>query len=308
LDEDCDGTTDEDYVVDASCGIGECQTNNTPSSCLAGVESVCTPGTAAADDTVCDGLDEDCDGSADEDYTVTATTCGLGECAGNAGQLECQGGAETDTCDPLAGAATETCDNLDNNCDGTVDEGLTTIYYQDSDHDNYGNPAVPENACTEPVDYVLDNTDCDDTDPAINPETYWYPDSDGDGYGNPTVSLQQCLQLAGYVLDNLDCNDNDANLYPGGQPVRVVGTATIYYTTLQDAYTNINTVDGDLIQSQDVTFNGGMTINLDKSVVIEGGYDCAYSVITGVTTINGNVTITDGSVTIENFVIQLPSD
>ena len=57
------------------------------------------------DDVTCDGLDDDCDGVADEDYVPTATTCGVGACTGNAGQLECQAGSLVDTWDPLAGAA-----------------------------------------------------------------------------------------------------------------------------------------------------------------------------------------------------------
>jgi hypothetical protein len=45
----------------------------------------------------------------------------VGECSAT-GTLECQGGAEVDTCTPGTPSA-EVCDNLDNNCDGTVDEG-----------------------------------------------------------------------------------------------------------------------------------------------------------------------------------------
>jgi hypothetical protein len=121
---------DEDYVTTpTSCGQGVCSSSG-QLECQSGTEvDTCTPGPQnEPTDVTCDGLDGDCDGSIDEDYVITPTTCGVGECAGNTGQLECQSGAEVDTCDPLAGATPEgpdgdpTCtDTLDNDCDGTTD-------------------------------------------------------------------------------------------------------------------------------------------------------------------------------------------
>ena len=42
-------------------------------------------------------------------------------------------------------------------------------WYEDSDGDGYGNPMVPTLDCTAPVNYVADNTDCDDGNAAIYP-------------------------------------------------------------------------------------------------------------------------------------------
>jgi hypothetical protein len=99
---------------------------------------------------VCDNVDNDCDGVVDENLTRT-TTCGTGECSGNTGTETCSSGEwGNDTCDPLAGAKSEVCDDLDNDCDGTVDEnqdcgsdecsGLSWYACKVSDHcewDNY---------------------------------------------------------------------------------------------------------------------------------------------------------------------------
>ena len=75
----------------------------------------------AADDAVCDGVDDNCDGTPDDEYVTTPTSCGIGECAAT-GDLTCVGGAEVDSC--TAGTPSpEICDDLDNNCDGDVDEG-----------------------------------------------------------------------------------------------------------------------------------------------------------------------------------------
>lgn len=91
-------------------------------------------------------------------------------------------------------AQANVCDDVDNDCDLTVDEGsvagcnnpvacnynaLATCaegcdfsaitWYADTDGDTYGNPSSSVVACTNPGGYVLNNTDCDDTNAAINP-------------------------------------------------------------------------------------------------------------------------------------------
>ncbi|MFD0843655.1 M14 family zinc carboxypeptidase, partial [Flaviramulus multivorans] len=66
----------------------------------------------------------------------------------------------------------------------TADAISATTWYQDFDSDGFGNPSVSQVAASQPVGYVADNTDCDDTDANINPNTVWYlgVDSDGDGF------------------------------------------------------------------------------------------------------------------------------
>ncbi len=89
-----------------------------------------------------------------------------------------------------------------------------TIWYVDADGDGYGDASSSLTQCDQPQGYVLDNTDCEDTDGSLNPETIWYLDSDGDGFGNEEQTLLQCIHPLNYVLISGDCDDSDPSLNP----------------------------------------------------------------------------------------------
>jgi len=64
---------------------------------------------------------------------------------------------------------TEVCNGLDDDCDGSVDEGVTARYYRDSDSDGYGLASSFQDACSQPTGYVVSSTDCNDTLASVNP-------------------------------------------------------------------------------------------------------------------------------------------
>ena len=93
-------------------------------------------------------------------------------------------------------------------------------YYADTDGDGFGDAANSVSDCTQPVGYVLDNTDCNDANDEEFPGAVWYADVDGDGLGDAGSSQIACLQPANHVSDNTDCNDNDDQ----------IGAEEMYYT------------------------------------------------------------------------------
>jgi len=121
LDNDCDGAVDDGIgATPTQCGVGACAATG-ELACVGGqmVDS-CVAGNPIAE--VCDGLDNDCDGTVDNGIGATPTQCGVGACAAT-GELACVGGQMVDSC--VAGTpSAEVCDGLDNDCDGTVDDGI----------------------------------------------------------------------------------------------------------------------------------------------------------------------------------------
>jgi hypothetical protein len=72
---------------------------------------------------ICDGIDNDCDGSTDEDFPLKGQPCDnglLGVCY-KTGTYVCQNGGLVCNA-PSASGTTEICDGLDNDCDGQIDE------------------------------------------------------------------------------------------------------------------------------------------------------------------------------------------
>ncbi|HTZ17005.1 MAG TPA: DUF1566 domain-containing protein [Dissulfurispiraceae bacterium] len=80
------------------------------------------------------------------------------------------------------------------------------------------------------------------------------------------------------------------------------GTGTPY-SHIQDAY-NAVTANGHTIQMQAAIFPEDPVLAHSYSVTLRGGYECGYVSISGWTTIQGKLTISNGIITVENVLIQ----
>ena len=139
--------------------------------------------------------------------------------------------------------APEQCDDLDNNCDGEVDNynGVdATLFYLDRDGDGYGDITAYEYACEghQPEGYILQVGDCDDSsannypnaieycdsvdnncngvidEPTAADAQEWFEDLDNDGFGSKTIRITACEQPENYIETTGDCDDTSNSVYP----------------------------------------------------------------------------------------------
>jgi hypothetical protein len=175
-----------------------------------------------------DGVDNDCDPATPDDDL---------DGDGHNQDVDCDDADATVNPD-----ATEVCNDVDDDCNGDVDDAVGDLWYADTDGDGFGDPATETQECDGADGTVADATDCDDTDGAVFPDanevcdgadndcddlvddadpdldastaTTFYADADGDGWGDEDAVTVACDPPSAAVTRSGDCDDGDPTVSP----------------------------------------------------------------------------------------------
>jgi hypothetical protein len=302
-DDDCDGDIDEDDALDVATWYADTDADSYGDPASSDIDCDQPTGYVAdgtdCDDTdpaqypgadeYCNGEDDDCDGSIDEDDAVDVSTWyadadldSYGDAA--SADIDCDqptGYVADDTdCDDADPAqypgADEYCNGEDDDCDGDVDEDGEVldgdIFYADSDGDSFGDPDDTIAACSQPSGYEDNALDCDDTDAT---EPVVVDASSGSSSGAGTISSP---------LDAVQDGVDNATQC-------VVVFAGTYYESVVTNGTDleITGVEGSDLTIIDATGTGGAAFEV-------AGGETAATVITGFTLMgDGHLDITSSS-------------
>jgi hypothetical protein len=190
---------DQDGFVASSAGGSDCDDS-------AGGATI-HPGAAE----VCDGKDDNCNGSVDEDlpqgtYYRDADHDSYGDaatekmaCAKPGADWVTRAGDCDDGNDAVHPGATELCNGVDDDCSGAADEAfqIGMACFSNGCEGAFACNGPDANACVAPA---------------------YYADTDGDGHG-AGAALSICPVDGSAVTSDDDCDDADAATYPGAPDI-----------------------------------------------------------------------------------------
>ena len=236
---DCD-ETDADLDGYTIC-LGDCDDTN----------AAIYPGAAE----ICDGLDNDCSGAADDAVGIDEDQDGY-----------CVDDGDCDDTDPAINpGAAELCNGLDDDCDGSPanyefdNDGDEFIECEECDDDDPNVYPGAVEICDDDIDsdcmYDLEETevdndgdgfsecggDCDDADGTINPDADEICNGGNDDDCNTNTVEDEDVDNDGFTICDGDCDDGNPSIYPGAE---------------EDCDGLDNDCDGNIDEDMDYDFDG----------------------------------------------------
>jgi hypothetical protein len=269
--ESCNGVDDDcNFLIDDGVGGGtSCPITNGFGTCQGvqvcdGTSGFVCHGQMPMMET-CNGIDDNCNGTTDEGFAGLGQACtaGVGACL-RYGANSCNSTHDGVVCGAVAGTATtETCNQIDDDCDGVVDNGFPTLGTSCN---------VGMGVCTRYGSYVCkadhSGVQCSATaGTSTGPETCNYLDDDcngilDDGFRNPATGLYSLSAQNCGACGN-DCTTQFTVAHSSGQ-CSVIGSSAQCTMACTAGYFDL-----------DATTLDGCEFFLDATAIYVAGADTA---------------------------------
>ena len=306
VDEDCSGSDNDEgafgcteFHADADAdGYG-----SDASACLCEAEGTYTEAAGGdcddADATVSPAGTESCATVADDDCDGSTNSVGADGCTDwytdvdgdtyGAGAAQCQceaDGAYTadkaDDCNDAIATVypgrTETCNDIDDDCDGTADDGLP-LYYVDVDGDSYG---AGTGDCA-PTGRVANADDCDDASVRVYPGAAEYCDGLANDCDTEAAWTSADEDLLVSFVSTSDVWSDVSSTFAEATAVATNAESGTYYFCAGTYYTKF-------------------VANADTTDVV-GVYGADVTIFDNNTALGSTVSVTNGSVTVSGLTI-----
>lgn len=185
---------------------------------------------------LCDGKDNNCNGQADEGFTLTAyyadadgdgvgsNTASTQACTQPAGYTTASGDCDDANAAIKPGAYETTCNGIDENCSADRDDhpdldadGVDICPPGVAGADGYAVDCNDASSAISPNAFEQCNKLDDNCNAQIDeglPTNTYYQDADLDTFGSDTVTIQDCSAPAGYTTVAGDCDDSNNAVNP----------------------------------------------------------------------------------------------
>jgi len=109
--------------------------------------------------------------------------------------------------------------------------------------------------------------------------------------------------LSTYTFNNVTRSHTISATFTADPLVKMINNVQGTFPLLRDSYAAVSDGTAATVLVQAVDFSENLSLDRSINFTLDGGYDAAFSTNPGMSTLNGTITISQGSLSVENLTI-----